>query len=349
MLMGTQQGNTNDGKLLGDDRFLRRIAYLYYQDGQTQDAIAEMEFCSRQTIGKALQKAKDRGFVRISIVPDERVGYLRNLSRDLRMQLGLDDLVLVPGQNLTTMPGSGTAHDILTAITSTAAEYLDQLLTDSDILAVSGGRHVMRQVVTHLKPTKLLPNLRVVPTIGFVQAQTSLGDSNLISYDIAVAYGARHLWLPLPAVVETQEQLEQARSFPVVRDVLKTIEQATVIMTGLWLPHANEELVGAGVVSRQQIDLLRSRQPVADINHWSFNVSGECINEQFEKPPYYLTGLEIPRLREKIRAGTKVILVAGANIAYVPAIRAILKAGLANILVTDHVTAELLMQSEKQP
>lgn len=100
---------------------------------------------------------------------------------------------------------------------------------------------------------------------------------------------------------------------------------------------------------RQQIDLLRSRQPVADINHWSFNVSGECINEQFEKPPYYLTGLEIPRLREKIRAGTKVILVAGANIAYVPAIRAILKAGLANILVTDHVTAELLMQSEKQP
>jgi DNA-binding transcriptional regulator LsrR (DeoR family) len=186
-----------------------------------------------------------------------------------------------------------------------------------------------------------------VPTVGFVQAQTSLGDSNLISYDIAVAYGARHLWLPLPAVVETQAQLEQARSLPVVRDVLKTIEQATVIMMGLWLPYANEELVEAGVVSRQQIDRLRSRQPAADINHWSFNASGECINEQFEEPPYYLTGLEIPRLHEKIRAGTKVILVAGANRAYIPAIRAVLKAGLANILVTDHVTAELLMQPEE--
>jgi deoxyribonucleoside regulator len=348
MTTGMPSGNVNDGKLLSDDRFLRRIAYLYYQEGQTQDAIAEMEFCSRQTIGKALQRAKDRGFVRISIVPDERVGYLRNLSRDLRLQLGLDDLILVPGQNLDSLAGSGTAHDILTAIASTAAEYLDQLLTNTDILAVSGGRHVMRQVVTYLKPTKLLSGLRVVPTIGFVQPQTSLGDSNLISYDIAVAYGAKHLWLPLPAIVETIAQLEQARSLPVVRDVLKTIEQATVIMTGLWLPQANEKLVEVGILSRQQVDLLRSRQPVVDINHWSFDASGRCINEQLEPPPYYLTGLEIPRLREKIRGGAKVILVAGANIAYVPAIRAALKAGLANILVTDHVTAELLMQSEKE-
>lgn len=345
--MGPSQGNTNDGKLLADDRFLRRVAYFYYEDGQTQDAIASMEFCSRQTIGKALQKAKDRGYVRISIVPDERIGYLRNLARDLRMRLELDDLVLVPGQNLTTTTNNGTAYDILTAIASTAAEYLDQLLTDTDILAVSGGRNVMRQVVTHLKPTKLLPHLRVVPTIGFVQPQTSLGDSNLVSYDIAVAYGAQHLWLPIPAVVETQAQREQSRSLPIVRDVLKVTEEATVIMTGLWLPPANEELVQVGILQRQQVDLLRSRQPVVDINHWSFDATGACINEQLEPPPYYLTGLEIPRLKEKISKGNmKVILVAGANIAYVPAIQAALKAGIANILVTDHVTAELLMKPE---
>lgn len=348
MLMGTSQGNTNEGNLLSDDRFLRRIAYLYYQEGQTQDVIAEMEFCSRQTIGKALQRAKDRGFVRISIVPEERTGYLRNLARDVRLRLGLEDVVLVPGQNVDQM-ASRSAHDILTEITSTAAEYLDHLLTNADVLAVSGGRQVMRQVVRYLRPTKLLSRLCVVPTLGFVQPQTSLGDSNLVSYDIAVAYGARHLWLPIPAVVETREQREQSRSLPVVRDVLKMIEQATVIMTGLWLPPANEELIETGILSRQQVDLLRSRQPVVDINHWSFNAAGECINELLETPPYYLTGLEIPHLKEKIGKGARVILVAGANTSYVPAIRAALKAGIANILVTDHVTAELLLQPEKEP
>jgi len=36
----------------------------------------------------------------------------------------------------------------------------------------------------------------------------------------------------------------------------------------------------------------------------------------------------------------------GAGLSYVPAIRAALKAGLANILITDHMTAQLLLSSE---
>src|SRR4051812_34670128 len=83
-------GNSSEARLLADERFLRKVAYLYYEDGNSQEAIAETEFCSRQTVSKALQKAKDRGIVRISIVPDLRTGYLRNLSREARRELGLE-------------------------------------------------------------------------------------------------------------------------------------------------------------------------------------------------------------------------------------------------------------------
>jgi deoxyribonucleoside regulator len=83
-----------------------------------------------------------------------------------------------------------------------------------------------------------------------------------------------------------------------------------------------------------------------DINHWIFAANGKCINEMLEPPPYFLSGLEIPLLKEKIRqSSAKVILVAGGGPSYVPAIRAALKAGLANILVTDHVTAQLLLMN----
>ena len=84
--------------------------------------------------------------------------------------------------------------------------------------------------------------------------------------------------------------------------------------------------------------------PAVDINHWVFDAEGRCINAMMDPPPYFVTGFPIPRLKEKIREeGTKVILVAGAGPSYVPAIRAALKAGIANILVTDHITAELLI------
>src|SRR5215813_12055460 len=133
------QGSNSETRLLSDDRFLRRIAYMYYEDGNSQETIAEKEYCSRQTVSKALQKAKDKGIVRISIVPDLRTGYLRNLSRDVRVQLGLEDLILVPGHNINMATAEDFLEDVATDIAVAAAEYLDQLLTDSDVVAISGG------------------------------------------------------------------------------------------------------------------------------------------------------------------------------------------------------------------
>ena len=39
------QGSGSEARLLADERFLRKIAYMYYEDGYSQETIAEMEFC----------------------------------------------------------------------------------------------------------------------------------------------------------------------------------------------------------------------------------------------------------------------------------------------------------------
>ncbi len=120
------------------------------------------------------------------------------------------------------------------------------------------------------------------------------------------------------------------------------------MMMGLWPTHFNDDLVARGVLLQEEINALQSRKAVMDINHWVFDAQGRCINDLLTPPPYYLTGLEIPRLRDRIRKGkAKVILVAGASLSYASGIRAALKAGIANILITDHVTAQLLMKLER--
>jgi deoxyribonucleoside regulator len=93
------------------------------------------------------------------------------------------------------------------------------------------------------------------------------------------------------------------------------------------------------------VNTLQPYHPIVDIDHWVFDADGRCINELMDPPPYYLTGLNIPNLKERIRKEhIKVILVAGASDAYIPGIQAVLKAGIANILITDHITAELLLK-----
>src|SRR5690348_14673006 len=91
--------NSSEGSLLANDGFLRTVATYYHIEGQTQETIATLLYCSRQTISKALQKAEDRGIVRIVVVPDERIGYLSHIAHELRFTLGLGELHLVPGSS----------------------------------------------------------------------------------------------------------------------------------------------------------------------------------------------------------------------------------------------------------
>jgi DNA-binding transcriptional regulator LsrR (DeoR family) len=333
-----------EARLLSDERFLREVAFSYYEDGHSQEAIANMKFCSRQTISKALQKAQERGIVRITIVPDLRTGYLRNLSRDVRIQLNLEDLLLVPGRNMNMIASSDHFEDVVTDITGAASEYLDQMLTDTDILAISGGRTFMRNMVRYLKPSRMLPHMQVVATIGFVESRTSSGDANMVAYDLAQVYGANHLWFPCPAILPNREMVGYTRQLPIIKEAYEMMMRANVIVTGLWTPGANKDLLARDILSQEQLEVIEHYRPAADLNHWVFDVTGRCINELIDPFPYALSGLEIPRLKEKIQMhNTKVILVAGGSPSYVPAIRAILRAGLANILITDHMTAQLLL------
>lgn len=341
------QTSGSEAKLLGDDRFLRKVAYMYYEDGHSQEAIAEMVACSRQTIGKALQKARDRNIVRISIVPDLRTGYLRNLSREVRMQLGLEDLILVSGHNMNIAAGDEHLEDVVTEIASAAADYLDQLLTDSDILAVSGGNTFMRNIVRYLNPSRNLPHMQIVATIGFVESQTTFGDANMIAHDLAAAYGATHLWFPCPALLTSRDQVDYIRQLPIIKEAYEMMMRANLIVTSLWTPYTNTDLTRRGILSQKQLNEITVYRPAVDINHWVFDSSGRCINEMMPSFPYSLSGLEIPGLKHKIQeSNTKVILVVGGGSSYIPAIQAVLKAGLVNILITDHITAQLLLMND---
>jgi deoxyribonucleoside regulator len=340
------QNTGSEARLLTDERFLRRVSYSYYEDGNSQEQIADAEFCSRQTISKALQKARDKGIVRISIVPDLHTGYLRNLQREVRIRLGLEDLVLVAGQNMNTIPSHSHVDEVTTNIAKAAAEYLDQLLTDADILAVSGGQSFMRPLVQYMTPARVLPHLQVVATIGFVEARTTSGDANLIAHDLAEAYGANHLWFPCPAFLPSQDMVEQTRKLPIVRDAYDMMIRANVMVMGLWTPHGYDDMVTRGILTREQVDQIASNRPVMDMNHWVFDSTGKCLNDspELQPFPYFLSGLEIPRVRETIRnRNIKVIMLAGGSPSYVPSIRAALKAKLANLLITDHITAQLLL------
>lgn len=341
---------------LYNEDILRQIAIEHYERNKSQPDIAKSLGVSRPSITDALKRARALGIISITIPRDkERQPSLNRLQTAmLRRFEVLEDVELVVGH--IDVEGS-LAPSVVPDIAKAAAAYLEGELINGakngdepTRLAVSGGRRFIRQVVQNLDPNVNLPNLEVYPISGFIREQANNGDASLLAYDIATLYEAKYAWLPIPAIVNTQEQCTLAKGLPIVRDVLARVEKANFYLITLFAPYSNE-LVSRGILQKEQVTKI-SRDAVCNIEMWFYTQRGECVNTTISEPPFFLTGYDINDLREKVeKKQAQVILVAGGSekkadgtiINQVKGIRAILDARLVNMLITDHITARGLL------
>ncbi len=326
---------------LFDEDNLRHIAIDYYENKKSQKDIAESWGVARAAISVALRRAIDLKIVRVRVVPEERPHKLHWVRRNVMRKFNLEDVQLAPAH--IDAQGDPTP-DVIPYIAGAAAAYLDDVLTNESKLALSGGRRFNRQVVQHLQPHQLLPDMEVLPLSGFIVETANVGDASLLAFDLSTLYGAKHSWLPIPAIVETQEQCKTAKELPIIRDVLKKIEkEANIFLLTLFAPFS-PNVLSKGVLKQEQIDKIMSKKPVCNIDLWFYTLDGECVNNMMADPPYYLTGYNINNLRTKVENDeAQVILVAGGFDAHVAGIQAALRARLANVLITDHITAMKLI------
>ena len=77
------------------DRFLIKVAELYYRDGLSQQEIAKKLHTSRTSISRALIQARNEGYVQIRIQYPEQSDL--GLERELEEKYGLTEaLIAVP-------------------------------------------------------------------------------------------------------------------------------------------------------------------------------------------------------------------------------------------------------------
>lgn len=302
---------------MSDFEQLVRASRLYYELGETQNAIAERLGVTRPQVSRLLKRARAEGIVEIRII--DRSTAESPAAEALRRSYGLDAVHLAP-----TIAGP----DDLTRrmVGRLAAEVLRGALRTGATVGVGDGASIAATAAA-LEETATPVALTVVPLCG---GYWSTGPEREPYRRIADALGAQARGLMAPGLVDDAATKRALVAHVGVRSIVELWDRLDVAVFGIGGPAWSASRVGEQV-ERQ----LEEADAVGEVLVAPFDLDGRFV---------------CPTLRERViafdarrLARIPVAIGVASGESKVRPILGALRAGTVRQLVTDVATAEAVV------
>jgi DNA-binding transcriptional regulator LsrR (DeoR family) len=297
------------------------VARRYYLDDRSKVQIADELGLSRFKVARLIDAARASGLVRIEIADPGAIDV--DLSTQLQARFGLRHAVVVDTPE-------GDPSTLRQDLGKAAAALLTEILTVDDVLGLAWSRSVsaMTNALTRL------PAIPVVQLTGaLVQSGVDDNSVDLVRHAARVSGGAAHFFYA-PTIVSDpataralHKQPEISRTFARFRLVTKA-----VVGVGLWAPDESTVHDAAEPKTRRQ---LHRRGVCGEISGVLVDANGDPVETD-------LTNRMIGISATQLRAIPEVITLA-YNTARTPAVKAAIRGGLVNTVITHTTLAQALL------
>lgn len=316
------------------DRFLIKVAELYYQDGLSQQQIAKKLHTSRTSISRALIQARNEGYVQIRIQYPEQSNL--GLERKLEEKYGLTEaLIAVPAYD----------QSVEQEISYQAVDYILRVLKKNMILGMTWGRAMHGFVEQLAKDERLrslsFQNVKVVPFLGTPGVtQVDSWDATTYSNTLATKVGnllhCASYNLSAPMYVDGSKEKEMIEGIEEISKVLQMAENADIALIGIGSMQKDSSILKAGIRTEEEYTELIQKGAVGEIVGRIYDKEGQVVDENLRRKMIGISTQQIKKI--PVRVG----------ISYgkdkVEAIKGAIKGEMINVLVTDATTAEKLME-----
>lgn len=306
------------------DKLSINVAKLYYRSEYSQQRIAEELGISRPSVSRLLQYAKDKGYVKIQIM--DPVENMSNMEQMLVEKYHLHEVRIA----------SSTINDeneIKKYIGIKAAEYLDSIVQDGDMIGVGWGT-TLYEMSCSLLP-RVLKGSQIVQLEGGVTHSKWRNYAKDILENFSNNYSTIAQYLPLPVVFGSREVKEMVDQDRHIKRVLEMGSHANIAVFGVGTVRPNALFFRLGYTDQEEQTRIQ-QIAVGDICSRFFDADGRICNKELDART---VGITLDELRNKEHS----IMIAGGE-AKVPAIRAALKGHYANVFITDQFTAKELLK-----
>lgn len=302
---------------MSDFEQLVRASRLYYELGETQNAIAEQLGVTRPQVSRLLKRARAEGIVEIRIV--DRTAVESPAADALRRDFGLDAVHLAP-----TIAGP---EDLTRRMVGRlGAEVLRGTLRAGAIVGVGDGASVAA-VAAALEETATPVAVTVVPLCG---GYWSTGPEREPYRRVADALGGQARGLMAPGLVDDPATRRSLIAHAGVRAIVDLWDRVDVALFGIGGPTWSAAALGKAV--ERELDAAGA---VGEVLVAPFDLEGQFVCPSLRKRVIALDARRLGRLPVSIgvAAGeSKVRPILGA-----------LRSGVVRTLVTDVATAEAVV------
>jgi DNA-binding transcriptional regulator LsrR (DeoR family) len=302
---------------VSDFEQLVRVSRLYYELGETQNAIAELMGVTRPQVSRLLKRARAEGIVEIRIVDSTTAS--SPAGESLRRRLHLDAVHLAP-----TIAGP---EDLTRRMVGRlAAQVLRAVVRDGAVVGVGDGASVSA-IADALEDTASPVAATVVPLCG---GHWSTGPEREPYRRIAEAFGVQPRTLMSPGLVDDAATKRALVAHAGVRAIVDLWGRLDIALFGIGGQAWTVATVGADT-ERQ----LEAAGAVGEVLIAPFDLDGRFA---------------CPALRDRVIAfdartlgRVPVAIGVASGEAKVQAILGALRAGVVRTLVTDVATAEAVL------
>ena len=298
--------------------FMVKAAWYYYIVGYTQSDIADMLGLSRAKVVRLLDEAREQGVVQFTFRADDSARM--DVEQELIHRFGLEDAFVVP----TARERAATEDSIARA----TSMYISSRLEDGSYLNMGYGAMMNRVLVSLARGT--CRDLSVISLTGGV---------NFYLQDIPPSVMSIRLnLLPCPILLSTKELRDAMVQEPSITSIAKMVDLASMSVVGIGGISDNATILKNGMLTKSDFELLRMRGSVGDILCHFIDAEGNPLPTDIESR---LVSTSLPSLQHM----SNVVAAAGGD-EKVRAIRAVLRHGYVNTLITDERTATKVIEED---
>ncbi len=307
-----------------EQRLLVKVSKMYYEEGLSQDDIILRLNLSRSKISRLLQQARDEGIVQITVNTPKHL--FSELETRLEKLFGLYEAIVVE-----TRTGD-SQENIIRELGIAAAGYLERSVGTTTTIGISWGS-TLHGMVAALH-SKRLPKTKVVQIIGGLGQPEAEVHATDLCHRLARSQGSQLTLLPAPGIVSTEQARDVLLADLFIQRAMSMFDHLDIAFVGIGTP-TPESLLGS-ILSRTELDALLQNGAVGDIALRFFDTQGQPVQSEIDPRVIGITFAQLKRTR-------RVVGISGGPEKFQSVLGA-LRGKLINVLITDSVNAEKLLQ-----